>query len=45
MDVPLSSHNVVTPDSAWLNNDESGSYQDDINDAVVTSVSAHTKRK
>ena len=44
VDVPLS-NNVVTPDSAWLNHDESESYQDNINDAVVTSVSAHTKRK
>ena len=46
VDVPLSSHNVVTTDSPWPNNDESESYQEDvIDDTIITSVSAHTKRK
>ena len=45
VDVPLSSHNVVTTDSPWPN-DESEPYQDDvIDDTMVSSVSAHMKRK
>lgn len=45
VDIPLSSHNVVTTDLPWPSNDESESYQEDVDDTIVTSVSAHTKRK
>ena len=45
VNVSVPNNNLAATDPVWPSNDESESYQENVDDTMITSVSAHTKRK
>ena len=45
MNVSIPSNNLAATDPVWPSNDESESYQENVDNTMITSVSAHTNCK